>query len=73
MCNNEIINVNYSKSLEDVKKIIEVTYKNEMIRFGKGNISTNINFILTDLEIALMIEKTNGNLFDILKVTFKIL
>lgn len=63
---NDLIEVNYNFSVENVKRIIEISFANEMRRFGNDKVITHINFILSDEEIALMIEKTNGNLFDIL-------
>ncbi|MBE5806342.1 MAG: hypothetical protein E7313_06550 [Clostridiales bacterium] len=64
---NELIEVNYNVNVEDVKKIIEINFSNEKRRFGNNKVITNVNFILSDEEIELIIEKTNGNLFDILR------
>jgi len=57
--NNELIDLYYNLSVEHVKRIIEMNFEHE-------NIRTSINFVLSDLDIAILINKTNGNIFDIL-------
>ena len=58
---NSLIEVNYSKKINDVKEIIDVN-----LSMGRHK-SERIGLLLSNETIMLMIEKTNGNLFDVLK------
>jgi len=64
---NDVVKVDYSKNVEIIKEILS----NEFIRLSilSGNVKyrVSIDSILSDETIALMIEKTNGNLFDMIQ------
>lgn len=66
---SEIINVQYTEDVDVVKNILDYLVVRELFSKEKIDLSKRIRFILSDDIIAQMIQKTNGNLFDMLSAT----
>lgn len=65
--NNDLVTIDYSKDVNTVKEILDSIFIRESILNASGNHLNKVGLLLSDETIALMIEKTNGNLFDMIK------
>lgn len=63
---NEVIKLDYSTSLDSVKEILEQEVHEILSRDKVFVLNHQLKYVLSDETILLMIEKTNGNLFDML-------
>ena len=65
--NNEIINVDYSADVDSVIEILDKeSHKILRTKLTNYDFRYRLRFVLDKNTIAMMIEKTNGNLFDML-------
>lgn len=64
---NRVIKLDYSSDLEVVKEILDQEVNNILRSKKHYEFKYRLRFILSDETILSMIEKTNGNLFDMLR------
>ena len=63
---NKILKLEYTKDIEIVSSVLDEEIMNYVRRFGNFKTLFNSRRLLGDETILLMIQKTNGNLFDML-------
>lgn len=66
-CENDIVTLEYSKELSTVKEILDTIFISESIEKGNLVRLNRVGLILSDETVLLMIKKTNGNLFDMIR------
>lgn len=69
---NEIIKLDYSCDIEMVKEILDKEVHNILSKRKYYDFRYRLRFVLSDETILLMIEKTKGNLFDMLQAIRKL-
>ncbi|MBE6156885.1 MAG: hypothetical protein E7161_03970 [Firmicutes bacterium] len=64
---NDIVDVNYTQDIEIIKEILNSVFIQSSILSGNTKYRVSIDSMLSNETIALMVSKTNGNLFEILR------
>ena len=69
---NDIVRVNYSEDVANVKKILDMMLINSLFKDKIVNFDDRVIFLLDDDLVELLIKLTNGNLLEMYKITMQL-